>query len=164
MTGVVVVPATPLQGEVVGRLLRRFDDEFDTPGPTAAEFGRRFGVLLERDDVLVLLATGPADPQGPDGRDDPHGFAFLTFRPTPYSDGPIAQLEELWVAPDRRGAGSGSALLVRAVEELRRRGGPEMQINVDEVDVDARRFYERHGFVNVEAGRTDRMLCYVGEF
>ena len=34
--------------------------------------------------------------------------------------------------------------------------------DVDEVDADTRRFYERHGFVNIEDGVDYRMLCYVG--
>ena len=38
-----------------------------------------------------------------------------------------------------------------------------MHINVDEVDTDARRFYERHGFVNIEPGQEHRMLCYLRE-
>ena len=37
-----------------------------------------------------------------------------------------------------------------------------MHINVDEVDVDTRRFYERHGFRNIEPGVDYRMLCYIG--
>lgn len=42
-------------------------------------------------------------------------------------------------------------------------GGGEIQINVDEDDRDARRFYERHGFTNLESGSTERMLCYLRE-
>jgi hypothetical protein len=41
-------------------------------------------------------------------------------------------------------------------------GSPEMHINVDEVDADTRRFYERHGFRNIEEGTDYRMLCYIG--
>jgi len=37
-----------------------------------------------------------------------------------------------------------------------------MHINVDEVDADTRRFYERHGFRNIEDGTDYRMLCYIG--
>lgn len=37
-----------------------------------------------------------------------------------------------------------------------------MHINVDEVDHDTRRFYERHGFRNIEDGVDYRMLCYIG--
>ena len=41
-------------------------------------------------------------------------------------------------------------------------GSPEMHIGVDEVDADTRRFYERHGFRNIEEGTDYRMLYYVG--
>ena len=30
-------------------------------------------------------------------------------------------------------------------------------------DVDTRRFYEAHGFTNVEPERDERMLCYIQE-
>jgi hypothetical protein len=33
---------------------------------------------------------------------------------------------------------------------VRERGGGEIHINVDEIDTDTRRFYERHGFVNIK--------------
>lgn len=140
--------------EVVGRLLRDFNDEFETPGPSATEFARRFGSLLAREDVLVLLAGSEAEW---------HGFAYLTLRPTPYYDGRLAQLEELYVVPSLRDQGIGTTLLTEAVRIVRERGAAEMHINVDEVDTDTRRFYERHGFVNIEPGADYRMLCYIRE-
>ena len=70
-------------------------------------------------------------------------------------------LEELYVAPGHRGQGIGTALMGEALAVVRQRGAGEMQINVDEVDVDARRFYERHGFTNIEQG--SRMLLYIRE-
>ena len=94
---------------------------------------------------------------------DPTGFAFLTLRPTPYYDGPLAQLEELYVRPELRDQGQGTALLQTAMRLVRERGGGEIHINVDEVDTDTRRFYERHGFVNIEPGADYRMLCYIRE-
>jgi GNAT superfamily N-acetyltransferase len=145
--------ATPADAATVGGLLFDFNTEFETPTPSAEEFARRFRGLLARDDVLVLLA----------GTSEPTGFAFLTLRPTPYGDGPLAQLEELYVRPALRGQGIGTALLTEALADVRKRGAIEMHINVDEVDVDTRRFYERHGFMNVEPGTDYRMLCYVQE-
>ncbi|WP_457971735.1 GNAT family N-acetyltransferase [Arthrobacter sp. D1-17] len=142
------------QAGVVGRLLYDFNTEFKTPGPSAEEFTTRFRFLLARTDVLVLLSGTPVDPTG---------FAFLTLRPTPYYDGALAQLEELYVQPRLRGQGIGTALLATAVHEVSERGGAEMHINVDEVDTDARRFYERHGFTNIQPGTDCRMLCYLRE-
>lgn len=66
--------------------------------------------------------------------------------------------------PGLRGQGIGTALLTTAIHEVRERGGAEMHINVDEVDTDARRFYERHGFTNLQPATDCRMLCYLREF
>jgi len=146
--------ASIAQAAAVGRLLYDFNAEFETPGPSAGEFAVRFRFLLARSDVLVLLAGSPAAPAG---------MAYLTLRPTPYYDGALAQLEELYVQPRLRGQGIGSSLLATAVQEVRDRGGAEMHINVDEVDSDTRRFYERHGFTNFQPGTDCRMLCYLRE-
>jgi GNAT superfamily N-acetyltransferase len=142
--------ATPEDAGVVGRLLWDFNTEFDSPTPSAEEFATRFARLLALDEVVVLLS----------GDADPTGFAYLTLRPAPYYDGPLAQLEELYVRPDLRDQGIGTALLQRALDLCRERSAGEMHINVDEVDTDTRRFYERHGFVNVAPGTDYRMLFY----
>ena len=157
VTGHQVRLATPADADVVGRLLFDFNTEFGAPTPSAAEFAARFTALLARDDVLVALSEA----DGPDG--GATGFAYLTLRPTPYGDGPLAQLEELYVVPALRDGGIGTALLTRSVDEVLARGGIEMHINVDEVDADTRRFYERHGFTNIEPGEDYRMLCYLRE-
>jgi GNAT superfamily N-acetyltransferase len=154
MRDVTVRLADVADAETVGRLLRDFNDEFDTEGPTAAEFAVRFTRLLARDDVVVVLSEDG-------GRAT--GFALLTLRPTPYYDGSFAQLEELYVVPARRGQGIGNAVLQTAISTVRAKGAGEMHINVDEIDEDARRFYERHGFSNIEAGTNYRMLCYIRE-
>jgi ribosomal protein S18 acetylase RimI-like enzyme len=146
--------ASPAHAGVAGRLLCDFNTEFETPGPTAEEFGTRLARLLERDDLIVLLAGD---------EDAPDGLALLTLRLTHFFDGPLAQLEELYVRPACRDQGIGTALLSEAIRLVRHHGGKEMHINVDEVDIDARRFYERHGFINIEPGADYRMLCYLQE-
>jgi GNAT superfamily N-acetyltransferase len=88
---------------------------------------------------------------------------LLTLRPTPYYDGSVAQLEELYVVSAIRDQGIGTLILRMAIETVRAKGAGEMHINVDEVDEATRRFYERHGFSNMEAGSDYRMLCYVQE-
>lgn len=154
-TPVTVRFATEEDAATVGALLHDFNTEFESATPGAAFFGERFAALLPRDDVLVVLAeddTGAAV-----------AFAFLTLRPTPYYRGPLAQLEELYVRPPLRDEGIGTRVLTAAIDEVRRRGAGEMHINVDEIDHDTRRFYERHGFVNIEPGEDYRMLCYLRE-
>lgn len=137
----------------MARLLHDFNTEFNTETDSQPVLEIRFARILLDNCVLALLAShGPRDT----------GFALITLRPAIWFDGPVATLDELYVVPARRGQGIGTALLTRACGLLRERGCPEMHINVDEVDADTRRFYERHGFVNIEAGVDYRMLCYVG--
>jgi GNAT superfamily N-acetyltransferase len=154
MSGVITRLADVADAERVGQLLRDFNEEFGWAGPNAAQFAARFSALLARDDVVVVLAE--------DGGQDV-GFGFLTLRPTPYYDGSFAQLEELYVVPARRDEGIGTSLIGMAIDTVRARGAAEMHINVDEIDEDARRFYERHGFRNIEPGKDYRMLCYIQE-
>ena len=110
MASAVLRAAGPADADVVGRLLRDFNDEFDTPGPDADDFSRRFHTLLDRPDILLLLAENDTHPVG---------FAYLTLRPTPYYDGLLAQLEELYVHPDLRDQGIGTKLLLEAVDAVR---------------------------------------------
>jgi GNAT superfamily N-acetyltransferase len=147
-------PAVRLAGvadaDVVAQLLHDFNTEFESATPGAAVLAERLRAHLAGDDLFVVLAGDP-----------PAGFGLVTLRPSPWYDGPVALLDELYVVPDRRGGGIGSALLERACTESRERQAGELQINVDEVDVDARRFYERHGFTNL--GDDGRMLFYERE-
>jgi GNAT superfamily N-acetyltransferase len=153
-TDIVIVFATEQDAETVTQLQIDFGDEFDDPAPSFDVLLPRFRRLIVDPTAFVLLAGE---------RQDPAGYAVVTLRPTVYTDGPLAVLDELYVRPARRSEGIGTALLTSAIDEVLRRGGAEMHINVDEVDTDARRFYERHGFVNVEPGTDYRMLLYIGE-
>ena len=145
--------AGPEDADTLARLLHDFNTEFESDTDPAPVLAERFARILADDAVLAVLAH--------DG-DGPTGFALTTLRPAIWFDGPVATLDELYVVPPMRGRGIGTALLARTREDLRGRGCPELHINVDEVDVDARRFYERHGFANVEPGADYRILCYVG--
>lgn len=148
-----VRPASVADADVLARLLVDFNTEFETPTDPADVLAARFARILTDPDAFAVLAS--------DGAQDV-GFALVTLRPAIWFDGPVATLDELYVVPALRDRGIGTALLdhVRAV--LVERGCPELHINVDEVDTDTRRFYERHGFVNVEEGTDYRMLCYIG--
>ncbi|WP_207455113.1 GNAT family N-acetyltransferase [Herbiconiux sp. SYSU D00978] len=129
-------------------LLDAFNREFDTPTPGVDALTARLAVLAGRDDVVVLLA----------GEHD--GVAVVSFRQSVWADGTIALLDELYVRPALRGRGLGSELLSAASDTARAGGSEELEINVDGEDHDARRFYERHGFTNIEPGASEPMYFY----
>jgi GNAT superfamily N-acetyltransferase len=145
--------ATTADAPVLGRMLWDFNTEFETETDDADVLAERFGRLLALPEIVAVLAEDGGDPVG---------FALVSLRPAIWFDGPVAQLEELYVVPALRSGGIGSQVLDLCRRLARELGSPEMHINVDEVDVDTRRFYERHGFVNIEEGVDYRMLYYVG--
>jgi GNAT superfamily N-acetyltransferase len=144
--------AGPDDAAVVARLLDDFNREFDTPSPGVTVLTDRLRRLLAGDHTVALLVGEP-----------PLGLALLTFRPNVWSDAPVALLDELYVVPASRSRGLGTALLRAAEEAVLRRSGELLEINVDGDDVDARRFYERHGYRNSELGRDDPLLYYYRE-
>jgi GNAT superfamily N-acetyltransferase len=133
-------------------LLDAFNREFDTPTPGQHVLAERLQKLMTDPAFAVLLSGEPAV-----------GVAVLSFRPSVWYDGPVATLDELYVVPDKRRQRRGHALLTAACRLAQERGAGELQINVDGEDVDARRFYEAHGFTNIEPGATEPMFCYYRE-
>jgi GNAT superfamily N-acetyltransferase len=141
--------ATPADAVTVARLLDAFNREFDTPTPGPDALAARLRGLLAGSDVIALLAEDPAI-----------GVALLTLRPNVWYDGPVVLIDELYVAPEARGGGLGSALLV-AIESLtRERGGELIEVAVDGADVAAHRFYQRHGYISIEAGQDQPSFYY----
>ncbi len=139
--------ATAAEAATVARLLDAFNREYDTPTPGTAVLTARVGRLLPGGDVVALLIGDPGV-----------AVALLTLRPNVWYDGPVALLDELYVVPELRGRGLGSALLAAAEAVTRQRGGELLEINVDGDDTDARRFYERHGYANSEQGKDEALL------
>jgi GNAT superfamily N-acetyltransferase len=144
--------ATVAEVASVAWLLDAFNREYDTPTPGKAVLVTRLGRLLASGDVVAWLTGDPAV-----------AVALLTLRPNVWYAGPVALLDELYVAPEVRGRGLGSALLAAAEALTRQRGGELLEINVDGDDTAARRFYERHGYVNSEPGQDQPLLYYYRE-
>lgn len=131
--------ATVDDASTVAQLLHDFNTEFDTPSPGPAVLEPRLRVLLAGDDTFAVLAGEPAV-----------GLALVTLRPNVWFDGPVALLDELYVHPDRRSSGIGTEIIGLVVAAAAAAGVELVEINVDEGDVDAQRFYRRHGFSDVE--------------
>ena len=141
--------ATPSDAETVARLLDAFNREYHTPTPGPEVLAARLRSLLAGSDVIAFLAGDPAV-----------AVALLTLRPNVWCDGPVALVDELYVAPEARGRGLGSALLVAAESFTRERGGRLVEIAVDGADTDAHRFYERRGYTSTEAGQDQPSFYY----
>ena len=124
---------------MVARLLHDFDAEYDLPAGDIPVLAERYAELLESGEVTVILVG-----------DGPEGFAQLRFRPSVYAKALDAYLEELYVAPPRRGEGLGRALLEAAMEAARRQGAARIELGTSEDDVAARGLYEGAGFSNRE--------------
>jgi GNAT superfamily N-acetyltransferase len=133
----------------IAEMLHEFNMEFDTETPGAGVLARRLGVLLSGASTLAILGGEPAV-----------GVALVTLRTNVWSDGPVALLDEMYVEPDDRGDGVGSAILQHMVEACRELGVAAIEINVDESDAGAMRFYERHGFSGVDPDTGERAFYF----
>ena len=89
--------------------------------------------------------------------------ALITLRPNVWYAGQVALLDELYVVPDLRGRGIGSAIVEALLSIVAGERVDLIEINVDEGDVDAQRFYERHGFSATEPGSTERAFYFSQE-
>ncbi len=77
---------------------------------------------------------------------------LIVFRHLQHGGGRCAEIESVHVHPDFRGWGIGSALVRDAAERARRLGCYRVQLTSNMVRTEARRFYERLGFVPSHAG------------
>lgn len=137
----------------IADLLRAFNLEFGEPSPSVETIARRLEKMLAGDAALCVVSGDPII-----------AFGLVTLRPSAWSDGPAALLDELYVVPERRSQGIGSTLIQEVFAEARRRGVEDLQIPVDEADADAHRFYTRHGFPVIRPSTGDRafLLEYDG--
>jgi ribosomal protein S18 acetylase RimI-like enzyme len=129
--------AQPADADVIGQLLHDVHSEFDEPTPGPQALAERVRKLLADGDIIALLAGG-----GPDG------LAVLRLTGSLWKDALQCYLEELYVAPDRRGRGIGRALMDAAIDLARREGAADMHLATGEDDTAARALYESLGFSN----------------
>ncbi len=154
MTSNPAVPrvATVEDADEIARLLHDFNTEFGVPSPAADFLAGRLRLLLAGDGTFAILAGIPAV-----------AVALVTLRTNVWYTGQVALLDELYVVPDLRGRGIGSAIVGLLLSTCRARNVDLIEINVDEGDVDAQRFYERHGYSSTEPGSTERAFYFSQE-
>ena len=141
--------ADPADAARIAEMLHAFNTEFDTETPGAEVLAQRLQVLLAESLTFAVLGGEPAV-----------GVALVTLRPNVWSDGPVALLDEMYVEPEQRGTGIGSAILKHMVEICEQLGVAAIEINVDESDAGAMRFYERHGFSGVDPDSGERAFYF----
>ncbi len=123
----------------IARLLHDFNTEFAEPTPGIEALTGYSRQLLEAGEMTVLLAGS-----GPDG------LSLIRFRPSVWTGGLEAHLQELYVVPPLRGRGIGRALLEATIAVAREAGASGIDLNTGETDTAARALYESMGFTNRE--------------
>ena len=116
------------------RELEYDDDVWRTRLERAATF-----FAVDPEGALVGTVTGVGDPHERDGR----------------------EVVAMWVEPEWRGQGVGGALLDAVVEWARAEGAASIALWVADGNDDARRLYERRGFV--DTGQRDVIRDGLGE-
>ena len=144
--------ATPDDASEVARLLHDFNTEFDTPSPGVDVLTGRLRRLLAGESTWAILVDSPSV-----------AVALVTLRPNVWYEGRVALLDELYVVPALRGRGIGTAVIGLLEATALERGIDLIEINVDEGDVDAQRFYERLGFSAIEPDTGERAYYYFRE-
>lgn len=139
--------AVVADADALAQLLHDFNTEFDTDTPGPAVLAPRLRRLLAGATTFAVVAGQPIA-----------GFGLVTLRTNVWFDTPVALLDELYVVPALRGQGIGSQVVELVVSTCRSAGVQQLEVNVDEPDHDARRFYERHGFRSGE--RPDERALY----
>ncbi len=136
----------------VARLLHDFNSEYDVASPGADVLSERLTKLLAGDAMFAIVAGTPA-----------FAVALVSLRPNAWYRGRVALLDELYVEPTRRSGGIGSAILDLLHEHVLTLGVEAIEINVDEGDVDAQRFYVRHGYSAADPETSERAFYFFRE-
>lgn len=144
--------ATPADAATVAALLHDFNTEFDSESPGIAVLTERLTRLLATDSTLAYLGGAPA-----------RGVALITSRPNVWYASPVWLLDDLYVERELRGGGLGGAIIERMLADASAAGIAAIEILVDAPDLDAQRFYERHGFHGFEPVTGERAYYFARE-
>ena len=122
----------------VVRLIAEFRDWWGKQEPSEATISEVAARLLDDDRTAFLLAH--------DESGEAVGVCQLRYRPSVWTGSDDCWLEDLFVSDSARGGGHGRALVEAAFESARARGCRRIELDVNEQNSEALRFYESLGF------------------
>ena len=131
--------ARPEDVDTVARLIGEFRDWWDKSTPTDAEIAAVVERLMRDDRTEYFLSFDAAEAVG---------VAQVRYRLSVWTGVDDCWLEDLYVSESARGGGHGRALMEAAIESARARGCKRMELDVNEQNLDALRFYEKLGFTS----------------
>jgi ribosomal protein S18 acetylase RimI-like enzyme len=122
----------------VARLIAEFRDWWGKSQPSVNAIESTVTKLVGDGDALFLLAR--------DDEGDAVGVCQLRFRLSVWTGVDDCWLEDLYVTDSARSGGHGRELVDAAFESARARGCKRIELDVNEQNADALRFYESLGF------------------
>jgi ribosomal protein S18 acetylase RimI-like enzyme len=132
-------PVTAADHDHVRRMVRALYVEDPSPrSPGDDHVARTLAVLADPARGAVLVVD--------DGQAPPFGYVFLTRLWSNELGGDVVFIDEIWVAPERRGQGVGTAVIAHAMEAMQQRGAVAFELEVTPDNARARALYERLGF------------------
>jgi GNAT superfamily N-acetyltransferase len=141
--------ALAADAEIVTRLLAEQLAEHAIGTPADAIRNAVEGALCDDGRALVLLA---------ERRGQAVGVAYVSFTWALEHGGKSAWLEELYVVPDERNRGIGTAMLGAVIDKAAAAGAAAVDLEVDSGHTRAARLYERTGFAPLPRARWVRRL------
>jgi ribosomal protein S18 acetylase RimI-like enzyme len=127
--------ATENDAQDVARLMIDFRDWWQREEPSDAVFEAGVRRLLSDPNTDFLLAGDPAV-----------GVCQLRYRYAIWTESEDCWLEDIFVAGEARGSGTGRALVEAAFERARERGCARVELDVNEANPAALGLYESLGF------------------
>jgi ribosomal protein S18 acetylase RimI-like enzyme len=141
------------QPDDVGTILELSARLYSEDGETLFDEGRAstaLDAMLDSEDLGVVLVA--------EKRGEVAGFLVLVWGFSLESGGRDAFVDELYVAPEWRSAGIGTALMRAAETASERAGARVVHLVVEGSNVGARRFYRRLGYTGREIGLFSKRL------
>jgi GNAT superfamily N-acetyltransferase len=86
----------------------------------------------------------------------PTGMASLRVLPEPVSQSATAEINAMWVYPERRGTGAGTGLLLACLDQARTDGHQLVRLWATSGNNGAIKLYEQHGFT--VTGRVEALI------